>query len=207
MKRASVLAIFCCAIAGLAVGASTPKKKTAVAPKTRTASKSAPKAVSKAAPKSARRGAVAQHSATSHAAAAHPATEHPAAVHPGTLRAAAHTGKTSTRRRSTKVAARRSTGTYTPRQIAPTPDRYREIQDALVSKGYLTSPATGVWDQQSADALRHFQQDQKLDPSGKLTARSLNALGLGAKAPDNGTPAPGPVSSLNAPSVDPTPLR
>ena len=66
-------------------------------------------------------------------------------------------------------------------QMQPTPDRYKEIQGALVKKGYLHGEATGVWDQQSADALRHFQQDQNLEPSGKLNSLSIIALGLGPK--------------------------
>jgi len=65
--------------------------------------------------------------------------------------------------------------------MAPTPDRYKEIQDALAKKGYLHGEATGTWDQESADALRRFQQDQNLQPSGKLNSLSIIALGLGPK--------------------------
>jgi hypothetical protein len=38
-----------------------------------------------------------------------------------------------------------------------------------------------VWDQNSADALRRFQQDQNLQASGKLDSLSIIALGLGPK--------------------------
>jgi len=65
--------------------------------------------------------------------------------------------------------------------MAPTPDRYKEIQDALARRGYLHGDATGAWDQESADALRRFQQDQNLEPSGKLNSLSIIALGLGPK--------------------------
>jgi peptidoglycan hydrolase-like protein with peptidoglycan-binding domain len=65
--------------------------------------------------------------------------------------------------------------------MAPTPERYKEIQDALAKKGYLRGEATGAWDQESADALRRFQQDQNLQPSGKLNSLSIIALGLGPK--------------------------
>jgi hypothetical protein len=67
------------------------------------------------------------------------------------------------------------------RQTTPTPERYREIQQALVDKGYLKSEPNGVWDDQSAEALRQFQTDQKLSPTGKLSSASLIALGLGPK--------------------------
>ena len=81
-----------------------------------------------------------------------------------------------------KTAARRTPmRTWRAGQMAPTPDRYKEIQDALAKRGYLHGEATGAWDQESADALRRFQQDQNLQPSGKLNSLSLIALGLGPK--------------------------
>jgi hypothetical protein len=71
--------------------------------------------------------------------------------------------------------------TWRNRQMAPTPDRYKEIQQVLIDKGYLKSEANGVWDAQSQDAMRQFQTEQKLSPTGKLSAASLIALGLGPK--------------------------
>jgi hypothetical protein len=68
-----------------------------------------------------------------------------------------------------------------PRQSAPTPERYREIQQALASKGYLKSEPNGVWDAQSMEAMRQYQTDRKLEPTGKLTAAALIDLGLGPK--------------------------
>jgi peptidoglycan hydrolase-like protein with peptidoglycan-binding domain len=65
------------------------------------------------------------------------------------------------------------------RQMVPTPDRYREIQQALVEKGYLKSEPNGVWDTQSSEALRQFQTDKNLSPTGKLSSASLISLGLG----------------------------
>ena len=77
--------------------------------------------------------------------------------------------------------ARPAPAKWHPGQTAPTPDRYREIQDALNKKGYLHGDASGVWNQDSADALRRFQQDQNLKASGKLDSLSIIALGLGPK--------------------------
>lgn len=65
--------------------------------------------------------------------------------------------------------------------MAPTPGRYREIQEALARKGYLHADPDGVWNQESTDALRRFQQDQNLQASGKLDSLSIIALGLGPK--------------------------
>jgi hypothetical protein len=71
---------------------------------------------------------------------------------------------------------------YVPaRPSAPSSDRYREIQESLISKGYMQGPASGVWDQNSTEAMRKFQTDQKRDPTGKISAKALITLGLGPK--------------------------
>ena len=74
------------------------------------------------------------------------------------------------------VVARRSYG-----QVAPTGDRYSEIQQALVQKGYLQGEPTPGWGAQSTEALKRFQKDQNLPPTGRITSLSLIALGLGPK--------------------------
>jgi hypothetical protein len=85
-------------------------------------------------------------------------------------------------RRGRKSPAPRFTTSWRNRQSAPTPDRYREIQEALVEKGYLSSEdATGTWGPSSADALKKFQAEQTLDTTGKIDSLSLIALGLGPK--------------------------
>jgi peptidoglycan hydrolase-like protein with peptidoglycan-binding domain len=72
--------------------------------------------------------------------------------------------------------------------MAPTPERYIEIQQALIDKGYLEGPATGVWGAESVAALKKFQQDQNLEPSGKLDSLSLITLGLGPRRDPAGSP-------------------
>ncbi len=105
----------------------------------------------------------------------------------------ANSASTSTPKKP-RSSKRRSSGTvagssFRPRQSGPTPERYREIQQALVDKGYLKSEPDGVWDAQSTDALRQFQADQKLTPNGKITAASLIGLGLGPKDPEDASSA------------------
>jgi peptidoglycan hydrolase-like protein with peptidoglycan-binding domain len=78
--------------------------------------------------------------------------------------------------------------TWRNRQLAPTTERYREIQQALIDKGYSSEPASGVWGPQWADALKRFQRSQNLEPAGKLDSLSLIALGLGPKRDANATP-------------------
>jgi hypothetical protein len=71
---------------------------------------------------------------------------------------------------------------YVPaRPSAPSSDRYREIQESLISKGYMQGPASGVWDQNSTEAMRKYQTEQKMEPTGKISAKALITLGLGPK--------------------------
>jgi peptidoglycan hydrolase-like protein with peptidoglycan-binding domain len=108
---------------------------------------------------------------------------------------------TSAKRRKTVGAKTKTAASWRSRQLAPTPERYKEIQSALAQRGYLKKDANGVWDSDSADAMRRFQQDQNLEPSGKLNSLSLIALGMGAKH-NNGpaTPvAPTPPTTAPAP--------
>ncbi len=65
--------------------------------------------------------------------------------------------------------------------MAPTPDRVKEIQQALIDRGYLKGEATGVWGSDSVDALKRFQEEQNLMATGKLSSRSLIQLGLGPR--------------------------
>jgi hypothetical protein len=90
-----------------------------------------------------------------------------------------------------KKAAPRAT--WRSRQLQPTPDRYKTIQDALAAKGYMKpEDATGKWDQGSMDALKKFQDDQKIESTGKINSLSLIALGLGPKHEAAALPAPPP---------------
>jgi peptidoglycan hydrolase-like protein with peptidoglycan-binding domain len=78
-------------------------------------------------------------------------------------------------------------------QQVPTPERYKEIQDSLASKGYFKGESTGQWGSDSEEALKRFQADQNLMPDGKIGSLSLIALGLGPKrltAQSNPQPAP-----------------
>jgi Putative peptidoglycan binding domain len=106
--------------------------------------------------------------------------------------------------RTTKAAARRkgkSRRTSRSYQQAPSPERYKEIQQALASKGFLEGEPTGEWGPDSVEALKRFQTGQNLTPDGKINSLSLIALGLGPKrltaksdsaSPQPGTPAPPP---------------
>jgi peptidoglycan hydrolase-like protein with peptidoglycan-binding domain len=84
---------------------------------------------------------------------------------------------------STKLAAKKAPPPR-PRnyaQLQPSPDRYKEIQQALADKGYFSGAPDGVWGASSTDALKRFQHDQNLSEDGKVDSLSLIALGLGPK--------------------------
>lgn len=103
------------------------------------------------------------------------------------------TTKTISTRKRSVAAAKPAPVTWRSRQLAPAPERNREIQQALVAKGYLRpEQATGAWDDSSADALRRFQTDQNITVSGKINSLSLIALGLGPKHDSAEAPKPEP---------------
>jgi hypothetical protein len=89
-------------------------------------------------------------------------------------------GSRSTKgKRRGKARASAAAPAQHPGQMAPSPERYQQIQQALVAKGYLKSTPTGAWDADSVEALRQFQSANQLEPTGKITAASLIGLGLG----------------------------
>lgn len=59
------------------------------------------------------------------------------------------------------------------------PDRIKEIQQALVGKGYLQDPPTGKWDATTRDAMRRYQAANGFKPTGLPEAKPLMKLGLG----------------------------
>jgi len=91
------------------------------------------------------------------------------------------------KKKSSAAKKRRSTSKSTPKsavpvkQQQPTPERYREIQQALADKGYFKGQPDGNWGPESVDALKRFQHEQNLTEDGKLGSLSLIALGLGPK--------------------------
>ena len=94
---------------------------------------------------------------------------------------------------TTKKGPAKTASSWRSRQLAPTPDRYQEIQHALAAKGYLRpEDADGKWSPTSMDALKKFQSDQNLEASGKINSLSLIALGLGPKHDTPTKPAENP---------------
>jgi Putative peptidoglycan binding domain len=122
--------------------------------------------------------------------------------------------KKTSRNRSRYVKVRRSARKSGPSyQLHPDPQRYEEIQKALAERGYFKGEANGQWGDDSVDALKRFQADQKLPDDGKINSLSLIGLGLGPKhngsavTPANGTAAPvaePPPPPVSEPITPPT---
>ncbi len=148
------------------------------------------------------------------AAATKAKTVHPAAssVKTGTAKASsAKSGpskgaasKTNTKAASKAGAKSRRTvvARRPPTQQQPTADRYKEIQQALMDKGYFQGPVDGAWNAGSVEALKRFQKDQNLDPDGKIGSLSLIALGLGPKRVE----AQAQAAPASGDRVDPPPV-
>jgi Putative peptidoglycan binding domain len=94
--------------------------------------------------------------------------------------------RTSSKARAKRVAARRAPPPPVE-QSHPTKDRYAEIQTALAKAGYYSGPEDGSWDDDSVKALQQFQQDQGLEPTGKIDSLTLIRLDLGPHYETDGT--------------------
>jgi len=110
----------------------------------------------------------------------------------------AHSSSSGAKKKSTRRVARKPAGpSY---QLHPDPQRYAEIQRALADRGYFHGEANGDWKDDSVDALKRFQADQKLPEDGKIGALTLTGLGLGPHH-DGSTAATVPLST--APAAEP----
>ena len=101
---------------------------------------------------------------------------------------------------SKNIRSSRHTASAPTYQLHPDPERYQEIQKALADRGYFKGEVNGLWGDDSVDAMKRFQTDQKLEETeGKIDARSLIGLGLGPR--HDGSAA----SSLSAPPATENP--
>ena len=108
----------------------------------------------------------------------------------------------SSRRGAKKAPVNRVT--WRNRQLAPTPDRCKQIQTALAAKGYLKpEDANGSWNQASVDGLKRFQSEQNIESTGKINSLSLIALGLGPKHEAPAAPAKAPSDPGQQPPANP----
>jgi len=99
-----------------------------------------------------------------------------------------------------KAKIRKRHGRRERGQKAPTPERIREIQEALAKDGAYSGAPTGKWDAATSEAMRQFQVAHGLNPTGKLEARSLQKLGLGSEVAGVAAPMP-PATGVSSSST------
>jgi peptidoglycan hydrolase-like protein with peptidoglycan-binding domain len=113
-------------------------------------------------------------------------------------------GKTVAVAAKKKGPARRSsarTVRYTKRYAAPAApsnERIRLVQQALIERGYLTGDANGVWNTASVEALKRLEAAENVKVDGKLDSKMLIVLGLGPKYPSALNLPGGVVTSVAA---------
>ena len=138
---------------------------------------------------------------TAAAAAAHKSSVATRSSHAARTRTAS--ARTRTRSgRVTRVVRVAPAPTY---QLHPDPDRYQTIQKALAVRGYFKGDPNGAWGDDSSDAMRRFQLDQKIDNDGKIDALTLISLGLGPR--HDGTTASEPRVPLASDNSSPVLLQ
>ena len=62
--------------------------------------------------------------------------------------------------------------------VRASPALISRVQQTLNVLGYSAQPLTGTWNRDTAFAMRYFQADHGLPPTGELNRASLEALGL-----------------------------
>jgi peptidoglycan hydrolase-like protein with peptidoglycan-binding domain len=64
------------------------------------------------------------------------------------------------------------------------PGRVTEIQEALIKQGYLAGPPSGLYDENTAQAMKQFQVANKLPTTGMPSAHTLKRLGVAKRSND-----------------------
>ncbi len=103
-------------------------------------------------------------------------TAKPAATGKAVKKSAAASSANGRKTKGTRSARKPAGPSY---QLHPDSQRYAEIQKALADRGYYHGESNGEWKDDSVDALKRFQADQKLPDDGKISALTLAGLGLG----------------------------
>jgi hypothetical protein len=72
----------------------------------------------------------------------------------------------------------------------------RQVQSALQRRGHKEVKVNGEWSDATSAALKKFQEEQKLEPTGLLNLRTLKALGF-----------TNPLAEIDRPGVDHKPTK
>jgi hypothetical protein len=72
-----------------------------------------------------------------------------------------------------------------PRTSGIPPERVIEIQNALLKVGYYQGEATGIYDENTKQAMKQYQQAHQLHASGMPSAHALKKLGVSKRKNDD----------------------
>jgi len=97
---------------------------------------------------------------------------------------------TTKKKKSSKSGKKGKVARKTKGQMAPTPDRVKDIQSALQREGAYSGEPNGKWDQSTIDAMKNYQDKNGMTPTGKIDALTLKKLGLGSETAGKGAPVP-----------------
>ena len=76
----------------------------------------------------------------------------------------------------------------------------RDIQQALIDKGFDPGAVDGMWGNLTRAAVWNFQQENGMDPSGEVDRQTLSALGVQLASQDQETTRSSAVGSGSATS-------
>lgn len=102
-------------------------------------------------------------------------------MHPAGLRADGSVQTPAVYRTVTRqriVHERRDVAFAVPCAAVMTPEFVASVQRALMARGYFAGPVTGLMDPQTTAAIERFQSERHDVPTGTLTLRSAQTLGL-----------------------------
>jgi len=87
---------------------------------------------------------------------------------------------------------------FVPGQRQIEPERAKEIQDALIREHYLSSPASGEWDETTEAAMQKYQADHGWQTKLTPDSRALIKLGLGPHDAADASAASSPATGTSA---------
>ena len=137
-----------------------------------------------------------------------PVTTKQPASHTSTTSSHKKSSKSSSTTRSTTSKSKRSRKTAANRhgQQKIDPQRTLEIQQALIREHYLTGKPSGVWNDETQQAMQRYQADNNWQSKTTPDARALIKLGLGPDHEHLLNPDSAMTSQSQAPSSISTPV-
>ena len=99
-------------------------------------------------------------------------------------------------------------GNYASIRMGDKGDRVKSLQQSLITLGYLSGKADGVFGKQTRNAVKAFQRSKKLNAdgvAGKKTLMAVQSALSSGSASVSATPTPSPASAAS-PTQAPTPV-